>query len=109
MKDKVPPSAATARAAELGVWAAESKKKYIASCAGKTFSAILETVKNPALITGDSMQKIYRAVTENFLHCEIRAPKQPLAPGSEVNVMVTGINEARVKKGGEYDTVAVFA
>lgn len=109
MKDKVPQSAATARAAELGVWAAESKKKYIASCTGKTFSAILETVKNPALITGGSMQKIYRAVTENFLHCEIRAKKMPLEPGSEVNVTVTGINEARVKKGGEYDTVAVFA
>ncbi|MGP1458806.1 MAG: tRNA (N(6)-L-threonylcarbamoyladenosine(37)-C(2))-methylthiotransferase MtaB [Treponema sp.] len=109
MGEKVPQSVGTARAAELGLWAAKSKKKYIESCAGKTFSAILETVKNPALMLGESAQKAYRAVTENFLHCEIRAQKLPFIPGSEVFVTITGVDEARVKKGGEYDTVAVFA
>ena len=98
----------TKRAAELNLLAAENKAKYIESCEGKTFHAILETVKNPAIMTGQSKQKIYRAVTENFLHCEIFAEQVPFKSGDEINVRITGVDFNRVKKGGEYDTTAVF-
>lgn len=109
MEKQIPQAVSTRRAAELNLLAAENKAKYIESCEGKTFHAILETVKNPAIITGQSKQKIYRAVTENFLHCEIFAVQIPFKSGDEINVRITGVDVNRVKKGGEYDTTAVFA
>lgn len=109
MEKQIPQSVSAERAAKLNLMAAEKKAKYIESCKGKTFRAILETVKNPSVMVGKSNRKIYRAVTENFLHCELLESQIPFKPGDEINVTVTGVDINRVKKGGEYDTLAVLA
>ncbi len=108
MKPQIPQSVSAERAARLNAWAAESKAHYIHGCIGKTFTAVLENAKTPPLLMQNNGRKIYRAVTENFLHCEIDAYQLPFRPGDEIKVEIKGFYEQRIKKGGEYDTIALF-
>ena len=104
MKPKIPQSVSGERARVLGEWAALSKIRYIESCIGNTYSAVLETVKRPA-VYADGME-MYHAVTENFLHCKIiRKPSdKKIQPGSAVFVRI--ISAVLSKKGGEIDCTA---
>lgn len=108
MKPLIPQSVSAARAARLNAWAAESKMRYIQNCIGKTFNAVLESARNSPVFIQNTGRKIYRAVTENFLHCEIDADQLPFQAGDEIKLEIKGFSEQRIKKGGEYDTIAVF-
>ena len=104
MKPKIPQSVSGERARVLGEWAALSKIRYIESCIGNTYSAVLETVKRPA-VYADGME-MYHAVTENFLHCKIirKSSDKKIQPGSAVSVRI--ISAVPSKKGGEIDCTA---
>lgn len=110
MKNKVTQSLRDERAKKLGKWSAENKLRYIEKCAGKTFDAVLETVKGKAFQkSGDNL--IFHAVTENFLHCQISAPLDYDYPeqGSQVKVKIIGPIPDSTTKGGETDCLAQFA
>ena len=76
-------------------------------------SAIIETIRRPAVVAavaggaglGTAGVKIYHAVTENFLHCEISTSEQ-LQPGSTVTLEIVKPLEERIAKGGEIEALA---
>lgn len=108
LKNKVPQSVSGERASRLSAWASESKKSYIEKCSGNIFNAVLETMKKPSVFAKGEGKVVYHAVTENFLHCEIKDSDGFLAPksGSLVKVRILGEYEAVTKKGGETDCLA---
>lgn len=110
MKNQVPAEKSSERAAILSGWASENKKKYIESCSGKVFDAILENVKKNVFYTAEK-GKIFHAVTENFLHCEILGKPQNslLKQGDIVKVRILNPVCNDMKKGGEIDCIAEFA
>lgn len=104
MKHKVPQAVSGERARILGETAAAAKARYIDSCVGTVFSAVLETVRRPPVYVPGT--ELYHAVTENFLHCRIisKAAEFRAVPGSAVNVRILGACVS--KKGGEIDCTA---
>lgn len=90
LKNKVPQSIRDKRAKELLIWAKENKLKYINNYVGKNLSAVLETVKSEPYKILQNGEKLFSAVTENFLHCKITAPKDfiPPEPKSLINVKI---------------------
>lgn len=111
MKPAVPQSVSGQRAKRLGDWAKQNKEKYIKSCTGKVYDAVLETVKHSSLFKAGQGTDIYHAVTENFLHCQLEVPgdfKAPV-PGSSIKVRILGQVPEGIQKGGEIDCQAEFA
>lgn len=105
MMNKVPQSVSRIRAKKLGDLAVKSKIKYIESCIGHEFDAILETVKAPSIYVEGKGVSIYHAVTENFLHCKIIVPTNSLhiKPGSSIRLRITSSVDSTSVKGGEID------
>ncbi len=108
MKDRIPQSVSGIRAKRLSAWASESKRNYINSCVGETFEAVLENARKTVHYRAEDGFSIFHAVTENFLHCEIRAEKgkDSLREGMSVKVRVLGFLEDGTSKGGEIDCLA---
>ena len=105
MKHKVPQSISGERCKTLTNWAKNNKIKYINSYIGKPLKAIVETVKRPAIFNNASSSVVYHAVTENFLHCEIKTSKH--YEGSQtVTLEIDKPLEDRIQKGGEIEAVA---
>ncbi len=118
MKSQIPQSVSGARAKRLSLWAAESKRKYIGSYKGKKLNAILENVRKSVFYSESECMKegfeIFHAVTENFLHCEIKASeeysrKNALKQGMSVAVRILCALDEGTVKGGEIECLAEFA
>ncbi len=107
MRAQVPQSVSRERARRLSAQAAESKIAYINSWKGKTLPAVMESPRcGPA---GNGRSAVLRAVTENFLHCEIAGAVSAPPAGGSVSVVITAPLESRVRKGGETECAAVLA
>ena len=100
MKNKVPQLISGQRAEKLNEFAVKNKIKYINDCKNQKYSAILETLRKP--------QYIYHAVTENFLHCEIKVlPEEKEIPqGTKLTVMIDSPLIDKIQKGGEIEASA---
>ena len=109
MKHKVPQSVSGERSKRLTEWAVAQKIKYAQSFVNTEHLAVLETVRRPlALAAGSAAGRfIYHAVTDNFLHCEILSEKQ-LEANQTVKILITGVLEDRIKKGGDIEVSAKF-
>ena len=105
MKHKVPQSISGERCKFRTTWAKNNKIKYINSYVGKPLSAILETVKCPAIFKTAQSKVVYHAVTSNFLHCEIETSEQ-FEGSQSVTVEILKPLEDRIEKGGEIEAVA---
>lgn len=117
MKNQIPQSIRGERAKRLSLWAAESKRKYIDLCKGKKLNAILENVKKTVFYSESECEsegfEIFHAVTENFLHCEIKASrkysrKNALRQGMSVDIRIIRALDEGAVKGGEIECLAEF-
>jgi len=106
MKHKVPNELSGKRSKQLTEWAINNKITYVEKYVGKEVKAIVETVRKPLVITaGASQNMIYHAVTENFIHCEIKTDK-PLEVNKQVILKITKPLPERIIKGGEIEASA---
>ena len=105
MKPKVPQSISGERAGKITDFAIKSKISYVNQYAGKELSAILETVRKPVALSGNSGLMIYHAVTENFIHCEIKTDR-PLTVNKSVRLRIIKSLPERISKGGEIEALA---
>ena len=105
MRPMVSQSVARARVAQLDDYSHRAKSAYISSFAGAELPAVCETVRR-APFAKDTV--IVHAVTDNFLHCQLRfpagSPRVP-RPGSLVRVVVRR-PLAEHERTGESDTLA---
>lgn len=117
MKNQVPQSVSGERAKRLSSWAAESKRKYIDLCKEKKLNAILENVKKTVFYSEPECERegfeIFHAVTENFLHCEIKASREysrenALKQGMTVDLRIIRALDEGTAKGGEIECLAEF-
>lgn len=102
MKNKVPQSESGERAKRLTDWAINSKINYINGFVGKTVDAVLETKKVAA---GFTERKVYHAMTENFIHCEIVTDSN-FDLNKTVKVEILSPLTERIVKGGEIEASA---
>ncbi len=102
MKNKVPQNESGERAKRITQWAISNKINYLNGFVGKKLSAILETVKKQKVI---GEKKIYHAVTENFIHCEIICDKD-LEVNKTVIVRINEVLSQRIMKGGDIEVSA---
>ena len=109
MKNKVPQSISGERAKQIGEWAIAQKIKYAEQFVNTEHLAVLETVKRPMALSAGSTagRYVYHAVTDNFLHCEIISEKM-LEANQTVKILITGVLEQRIKKGGDIEVSASF-
>lgn len=103
LKNKVPQSVSGERCRKINEWASENKIRYLKRFMGQVRPAILENARKPALLKKDMF--IYHAVTDNFIHCEIKS-NENLPLGKSFNVKFTGILDERIRKGGESEVSA---
>lgn len=104
MRPMVPNSVSSQRISELEEYNKYSKEKYIKSFEDKILQAIVETVHKPKIMNNYT---IIHAVTQNFLHCQIRLNRNENIPeaSSVVNVKILRpLNHAEIT--GESDTLA---
>ncbi|MCR4743282.1 MAG: tRNA (N(6)-L-threonylcarbamoyladenosine(37)-C(2))-methylthiotransferase MtaB [Treponema sp.] len=106
-KNKVPQSISGERCKVLNDFSLQQKLKYIKSFEGKELSAILETVRRPALLSNNLSKFVYHAVTENFIHCEITSD-MILDTRKNLKIVITSVNEDKLMKGGEIEAFAHF-
>lgn len=107
MKEKVPQFVRGERAKRLTFWASEQKVKYIESCKGKVFDGILEMPKKIFVYKENINKRIFNAVTENFLHCEIISEvPDSLKTGDSVKILIVDSIGDNTKKGGEIECFA---
>lgn len=105
MKPKVPQSLSGDRAKKITDFAIKNKINYVKQFEGKELTAILETVRRPLVMSGKSETMIYHAVTENFIHCEIKTDK-PLPVNKSVHLRIVKTLPERILKGGEIEALA---
>ncbi|EID84104.1 MiaB-like tRNA modifying enzyme [Treponema sp. JC4] len=105
MKPKVPQSLSGERAKKITDFAIKNKINYVKQFEGKELTAILETVRRPLVMSGKSETMIYHAVTENFIHCEIKTDK-PLTVNKSVHLRIVKTLPERILKGGEIEALA---
>ncbi|MDE5614636.1 MAG: tRNA (N(6)-L-threonylcarbamoyladenosine(37)-C(2))-methylthiotransferase MtaB, partial [Treponemataceae bacterium] len=105
MRPMVPNAVAGARVAQLEAYSREAKAEYINAFVGAELAAVCESVHH-APASPDTV--IAHAVTDNFLHCQLRfpggSPRIP-QPGSVIRVRVRR-PLAENEKTGESDTLA---
>lgn len=93
------------RAKKLTDYAASSKAEYINSCIGKEYFAVLELSRKPVLLKNSDIC-VYHAVTENFLHVEIKESKLKVdAAGTPVVKVCIDGAVGDLKKGGELEAL----
>lgn len=108
LKNKVPQSISGERASELTKWAINQKIDYIENHKGKKLSAIIESIRNPAVKALNSSTTIYHAMTENFIHCEI-ITNEKLDMNKSIEIEITEPLRDRIIKGGEIEARAIIA
>ena len=105
MRPMVPNAVARARVARLEAYSKAAKADYINAFVGAELAAVCESVRH-APASPDTV--IAHAVTDNFLHCQLRfpvgSPHIP-QPGSVIRVRVRR-PLAENEKTGESDTLA---
>ncbi|WP_407427500.1 tRNA (N(6)-L-threonylcarbamoyladenosine(37)-C(2))-methylthiotransferase MtaB [Treponema sp.] len=111
MRPMVPNYVTDTRIARLEEYNKKAKTEYINSFAGKTLTAVCESIHRPdrAKILKDRI--IVHAVTENFLHCQLVFSKNDLnmpKAGSLIQVKVIRPLEDN-ERTGESDTLALLA
>ena len=107
MKNKVPQSVAGRRVNQLLNLAIENKLRYIKNLEGRTFKAIAE--KPLVLSDGSLSSRLFRAVSENFLHCIVDCQNLEIpGQGCEFNLKIERVLEAEIKKGEEAEVFAVL-
>lgn len=107
LPDKVTQQDSGDRAKRLNDWAINNKINYVNQFCGKETDAILETVRKPR-VTADENQRIYHAVTNNFIHCEIISSKE-IPVNKRVRIRLLKTLDERIIKGGEIEASAEFA
>ena len=105
MKPKVPQSISGQRAEKITEFAIKSKIAYVSQYAGKELNAILETVRRPLALSSKSGIFLYHAVTENFIHCEIKSDKV-LTVNKSLKIRLIKALPERILKGGEIEALA---
>ena len=112
MKHKVPQSVSGERCSQLVRWAKDNKINYINKFKGDVRPAILETIRRPAVLAASlgggrlpNRELVYHAVTDNFLHCELRSDIK-MEAGKTILIRITGPLEDRIEKGGEIEAAA---
>jgi threonylcarbamoyladenosine tRNA methylthiotransferase MtaB len=100
LKNKVPQEISKIRCNILTKWAVQQKIKYIESLKGCTRTAILEMLRKPSYT--------YHCVTDNFLHCQIKYPKdkEELPQGTKVQIVIDSAVTENIQKGGEVEVLA---
>ena len=108
MRPMVPNAVAGARIARLEAYNKQAKADYINAFAGAELPAVCETVHR-AKLSKDRV--IVHAVTENFLHCQLRfAPgAQQIPPAGSVVTVTIRRPLTDAEKTGESDTLATIA
>lgn len=105
MKNKVPQSISGEREGRLNAFACQNKISYINSFVGKKLNAVLETARRQNSLVMNKAEYIYHAVTDNFIHCEIKSLKE-LDNKALVAVEIKNVLTERIEKGGEIEAVA---
>ncbi|MCR4733470.1 MAG: tRNA (N(6)-L-threonylcarbamoyladenosine(37)-C(2))-methylthiotransferase MtaB [Treponema sp.] len=105
MKNKVPQSISKIREKELTSLAVKNKISYINEQIGHPLSAILETSRRQNSLVMNRQQYIYHAVTENFIHCEIKTFNN-LDSLKSVRLEITDVLTEGIQKGGEIEASA---
>ena len=106
MKNKVTQSLAGKRVKQLTEFAVQSKIAYIESWSGKTADAVAENVRHPAVLAGQ--EQLVHAVTENFLHCEVKCSGHIPSPGDRITVRILRPLDERIRKGDELEAEAEY-
>lgn len=111
MKNQVSQEIKKSRVGEISRLSVKGKISYIKSCKNKIFSCVIENAKKIVYYTEDSKNpsiEIFHSVTENFLHCEIKAKKGMfnLKQGMASQVKILDYCEAEIIKNGEIDCLA---
>lgn len=102
LKNKVPQNISSKRAKILTDLAIKNKIEYINSFINKPINAIVETKKQQ---TQENNCYIYNAMTENFIHCQIKTNKL-CKLSSQVKIKILCPLEEKIKKGGEIEAQA---
>ena len=106
---KIPERVKDERVAALNEFSAAAKIAYINSFAGTVREAVAESAHGRLAVPAG--KKLVRAVTDNFIHCEIfldQAAAAP-APGAPVMVKILSANEAAIRQGAEWEAHAALA
>lgn len=107
LKNKVPQSVSNERVKTITSWAIENKIKYIEKFKGKELNAILETKKKSLIENPLNNINTYHAMSENFIHCEIKTEKN-YNLNTQVKIKILMPLPERIKKGGEIEASAVI-
>ena len=107
--DVVPAAIAKERVRQLLSRAVRNKTAYISSYEGTVCPAVAEAVRRPSILTTDSDSILFHAVTDNFIHCEIRcAGMEPPRPGERIAVQVEKPFIDRIARGDEWEAAGVL-
>ncbi len=101
-KNKVPQSISGERVKELMTFAVDSKVRYINQFVGKELNAIFETVKYPPLKNDEENEFTYHAVTDNFIHCQIRSKDGNLSNKAH-KIIITEVLPNKIKLGAQIE------
>ncbi len=104
MKPKIPQSLSGERAQKLTELAVKNKVEYIRAFAEKEMTAVVEKMSSN-LADGTYL---YNCMTENFIHCQLKAKVQ-LKARQAVRVKILEPLTERIKKGGEIEALAELA
>lgn len=106
MRPMVLNSVSKDRVSRLEAFSRLSKSRYISKFCGKVLSAVCETVHRPKISAGCA---VVHAVTDNFLHCQLRFSKGESVPepGSMIRVKIVRELEPS-ERTGESEVFAVL-
>lgn len=107
---KIPERVKDERVAALNEFSAAAKIAYINSFAGTIRQAVSESVHGLAASSVPQGKKLVRAVTDNFIHCEILAGQAAPCPkdGQSVQVKILGAKEDAIRQGAEWEADAAL-
>ena len=108
---KIPERVKDERVAALNEYSAAAKIAYINSFAGTVRQAVSESVHGFAAASVPQGKKLVRAVTDNFIHCEILVDQAAPCPkdGQSVQVKILGAKEDDICQGAEWEALAELA
>ncbi|MBO7123472.1 MAG: tRNA (N(6)-L-threonylcarbamoyladenosine(37)-C(2))-methylthiotransferase MtaB [Treponema sp.] len=108
---KIPERVKDQRVAALNEYSAAAKIAYINSFAQTVRPAVAESVHGSAAAKVPQGKRLVRAVTDNFIHCEILVDQAAAAPqdGQPVMLKILSANEAAIRAGQEWEALAELA
>lgn len=105
LNNKIPQYISGERAKKITQWAIIQKIKYCNEFVGKKLPAVLESVKQPKIVSGNQNGYVYHAVTENFLHCLIHSSCK-LQESKTIIVEIQKVLNDKIQKGGDLEVEA---